>query len=108
MRAQRLRDAGAEPIGLHQHRHERAHVVDLGALGEVLERLEARLAGARLGVDQLQLLRERGVGDLELFRALEDRLVEARPGFEADDQQVERIGQAVLDLLLARRMRARR
>ena len=46
VRPQRLRDAGAEPIGLHQHRHQRAHIVDLGARREILERFDARLAGA--------------------------------------------------------------
>ena len=51
LRAKSLRDARPEPIRLHQHRHELAHVIDLGALGEVLERLQSRLAGANLGRD---------------------------------------------------------
>ena len=37
--AQRLRDAGAELVGLHQHRHQRDDVVDAGALAEVVQRL---------------------------------------------------------------------
>src|SRR5688572_18973621 len=40
-----LRNAGPEPIRLHQHRHELAHVIDLGAFGEVPERFQASLAG---------------------------------------------------------------
>ena len=70
-------------------------------LREVLQRLDARLAGARLDVDHLELLRERRVGDRQFLGALENRLVERQARFEADDQQVERIGQAVLNLLLA-------
>src|SRR5436190_1916992 len=48
VRAQRLRDAGAETIGLYEHGNECAHVVDLGARGEILHRFDSRLAGARL------------------------------------------------------------
>ena len=78
VRAQRLRDAGAEPVGLHQHRHQRPHVVHLRARREVLERLEPRLAGAAFDVDQPQLLGQLGIGDRQLLGALENRLVERR------------------------------
>ena len=50
MRAQRLRDAGAEAVGLDQHGHERPHIVDLGRdRAKISERVEPRLAGADLG-----------------------------------------------------------
>ena len=40
-----LADAGAEAIGLRQHRHQRSHVVHSGAGSEILEGLESGLAG---------------------------------------------------------------
>jgi len=49
VRPKRLRDAGPEPVGLHEHRHECAHVVNPGALRKVLERFHTRFAGPRLG-----------------------------------------------------------
>ena len=48
LRAKGLRDARPEPVRLNQHRHELTHVIDLRALGEVLERLHSGLAGANL------------------------------------------------------------
>ena len=44
--AKRVCDAGAEPVGLHEHGHERSHVVNLRACREVFKRLDARLSGA--------------------------------------------------------------
>ena len=64
--AQRLRDAGAELVGLDQHRHERAQVVDAGAVGEVAQRFGARLAGAQFEVDEAQLVGELRIGEGEL------------------------------------------
>ena len=103
MRSQRLRDAGAEPVGLHQHRDERANIVDLGARREILERLDSRLAGAHLGRDEPQLFRERRIRDLQLVARLHDRLVDARACLDAHDHQIERIGKPVPNLLLAER-----
>ena len=40
------------------------------------------------------------VRDLELDARFQDRLVEAASGLDADNHQVERVGQAVLDLQL--------
>ena len=39
----------------------------------------------------------RRVRESELFAAFENRLIEARSRFETDDQQVEDVGQAVLN-----------
>src|SRR5207302_10642073 len=41
LHAQRLRHAGAELVGLNQHRDERDHVLDAGALAEILEGVSA-------------------------------------------------------------------
>jgi len=70
-------------------------------VGEVLEGLEARLAGPDLGVDQAQLVGQGGVRDLQFLGRLEDRLVETKPRLDAHDQQVEGVGQAVHDHLAA-------
>src|SRR5262245_39341359 len=37
VRAERLRHARAEAIGLNQHRHQRTHIVYTGTIAEVLE-----------------------------------------------------------------------
>ena len=55
MRSQALCDAGAEAIGLDQHRHQRPDVVDSGPLREVLKRLQPRLACADLGRQRSEL-----------------------------------------------------
>ena len=99
--AQRLRDARAELVGLNQHRDERAEVVDAGAIGEVAQRLGAGLAGAQLEVDEPQLVGEIRIRERQLAADALQRLIEAEPGFDADDQQVERIGERQPDAVRA-------
>ena len=67
VRPQRLRDARAELVRLHEQRDERSHVVHLGARREVLERLEPGLSGADLGGDQPELVRQRGIRDVQFI-----------------------------------------
>src|SRR6185503_1459915 len=55
VRPQRLRDAGPELVGLHEHRDQRPDLVDLGPRRKVLEGLEPWLARADLGGNQPQL-----------------------------------------------------
>ena len=92
--AQRLRDAGAELVGLHQHRHQRRRrrrrrcarpgcaAPRTRALPARSSRLISRSSSRQLGMRERQLVAD----------AL-NRLVEAEAGFDADDQQVERVGQ---------------
>jgi hypothetical protein len=98
--AKRLRDAGSKSIGLNQHGDQRSDILYLRSRGKVLERLESRLAGAAFHVDQSQFLGERRMSDRQFLGALQESLVERKPGFKRHDQQVERVGKAVLDLLL--------
>ena len=98
--AQRLRDARAELVGLHQHRDERDDVVHAGALGEVVQRFDARLAGAQLEVDQPQLVGQIRVRERELLADALNRLIETEPRFDADHEQVERVGQPEPDAVL--------
>ena len=100
--AQRHAEAGAESIGLHQHGHQGAHVVDLGAFREVLERLHALLAGARLRADELQFASQGRIGDLQFVGDAGKRLVDARASLEADDEQVGGVGQPVADFAATR------
>ena len=55
--AQRVGQAGAEALGLDQHRDQRAHLGDAGALGERAQRIGGALARARLEVGELELAR---------------------------------------------------
>ena len=64
--AQRLRHAGAELIGLNEHRRQRHHVFEPGPIAQVAQRLGARLAGAQLDVHQLELVGQVGIGEGEL------------------------------------------
>ena len=98
--AQRLRDAGAELVGLNQHRDERRDIVDAGAVGEIAQRVGARLAGAQLEVDQPQLVGQILVRERQLFADALQRLVEAEARFDADHEQVERVGQRQPDPML--------
>ena len=84
-----------------------AHVVDAGAVGEIAQRLGARLAGAQLEVDQPQLVGELRVRERELRADALNRLVEAEPRFDADDEQVERVGQRRAGSGAARRLAIR-
>ena len=69
-------------------------------VGEVVQRLGARRAGAQLEVDQPQLVGQILVRERQLLADALDRLVEAESGLDADDQQVERVGQRQPDPVL--------
>src|SRR5688572_6563015 len=97
--AQRLRNAGAELVSLQEHSHECLDVIHLGARGEVLESLRARLTGADLSGDEPKLVSQLRVCQPELVGRLDDRLVQTATGLDADDEEVERIGEPVNDLL---------
>ena len=101
MRAQRLRDARAEPIRLHQHRHQRR---TSSTFVRSAKFLNASIRGlpARISVVMIRSSSdERRVRHGQLLGRLHDGLIEAHAGLDADDQQVERIGQAVCDQLLS-------
>ncbi len=91
MDAERLRHAGAELVGLHEHRDERHDVVDAGAVPEVSQRVDARAAGAQLEVDHAHFICQIGVREIELFADALYRLVETEAGLHAHDEQVERV-----------------
>ena len=96
--AQDAGDRHTERVGLQHREDERAEVVDLGALVEGAQRVGAARAHAGLLQHAARLFRQRpghrGRGALE-------RLLETEAGLDRDHEQVERVGQAALDLLAA-------
>ena len=62
---------------------------------------DARLAGAQLEVDQPQLVGQLGIGERQLLADALQRLVEAEARFDADDQQVEHVGERQPDAVRA-------
>src|SRR5215204_5562812 len=61
MSSQRLRHASAKSVGLHQHRHQLAHIVYLGSCREILEGFEPWFSRADLRSYHLQLGRKSGM-----------------------------------------------
>ena len=101
--AQRMRHAGAELVGLHEHRDERAQVVDARAIGEIAQRLRPPLAGEQLEIHEAELGGQIRIREREFLSHAGERLVEAEAGLDAHDQQVQRIGQRQADAMLAAR-----
>ena len=71
-----------------------------GALPEVLQRVGARQADARFHVGDAELAADRRVGERQLLPDALHGGVDGEAGLDADDHQVERVGQAVRQRLL--------
>ena len=100
MHAQGLGDAGAEAIGLNQCTNQGTDVVNPGSVDQVAEGFGAGLAGAHLEVDQMEFIAEIGMGVVQILAHAHQGLVEGESGFDADDGQVEGIGQAEANAML--------
>ena len=70
-------------------------ILDPAVAAHLVQRLEARAAEAHL---TQRLAEQLGQGVLVLVRDAGQRGVETQPSVDADDKQVERVGQALLDL----------
>ncbi len=101
MHAQGLGDAGAEAIGLNQRAHQRADVVNPGAVHQVAQSFGAGLTGAHLEVDQMEFVAEIGVGVVQILANAHQGLIEGEPRFDADYGEVECVRQAEANTLLA-------
>ena len=54
----------------------------------------AWLAGAHLQIDQMELVTQIGMGMMQVLAHSHEGLVERQSGFDANDCEVERVGQA--------------
>ena len=99
--AKRVGDARAELVGLDQHGDERVQIVDAGAIRQIAQRVRSAGAGEQLEAHEPKLAREIDVRELELLRDARHRLVESEARLDADDHQVERIGERQPDAVLA-------
>ena len=93
MSTQRVADAGAKPVGLHQNRDQLLQLRFAGSLGQIPQRFRAPLAGAHFQVDQAQLFAELLVRHLQFAAHVLNRLVESQTSFHRNHHHVERIGQ---------------
>jgi hypothetical protein len=66
-----------------------------------VQHLRARAAHLQLHVAQAEFFGDGAVGLLHFLGHLPHRLIEAESRFDADDHQVERVGQAEEDRFLA-------
>ena len=101
MHAEGLGNAGAEAICLNQCTNQRADVVNPGAVHQVAQSLGAGLAGAHFEVYELKLIAEIGVGMVKILADAHQGLIERQAGFHADHGQVEGVGQADANAMLA-------
>ena len=76
MHAQGLGHAGSEAVGLNQSSDEGANVIDAGALGEIAEGFDARLAGAGLEVEEMEFGAQFGVRVLQVIAHAHQGLIE--------------------------------
>src|SRR5579884_3140928 len=98
--AERLGNAGTEAVGLHQHRNQGPNVVNARAVGQVAQSFGAGLSGSHLQVHQAEFFAEFFVRVLQIFTDALHGLIERQSGFDADDSQVEGIGQCQPDFQL--------
>ena len=107
MHAQRLRNAGAEALGLNDHRDEAVHFFHAGAQRQVAQGTLARRTGAQLQVHQAHLVAQHlALVNHVVGHAIERRLG-AQPGLHAHRHEVECIGKRLEDFSLAQEHHAR-
>ena len=98
--AQGLGDAGAEAVGLDERADQGANVIDAGAVDEIAQGFGAGLAGAHFEVDEMEFVAEIGMGVMQIFADAHQGLIEGESGFDADDGEIESIGQSDADAVL--------
>src|SRR6478735_3335042 len=99
--AERMGYGRTETFGLHQHGDKLPDELNIQALRHAAPCIQARLAGALLAIDDLEFFRQAGRADRHLLAHANHRLVNAKTGFHADHQQVERVWQGHADIGLA-------
>src|SRR5712664_1886260 len=100
MGAQRIRNAGAEAVGLNEHRHQLSQFRLSGPLRQVVERLRAAFAAADFKVSHLHLLADVGMSFHQLGRYVLHRLVQSETCFHAHHHQIQGVGKSEANALL--------
>src|SRR5579872_315715 len=101
MDAEGLGYAGAEAIGLNERSDERANVIYAGAIDKITKRFNAGLAGAHFEIHEVEFLAEIGMGMMQIDSDPHQGLIEGESGFNADDSEIESVGQGNADASLA-------
>ena len=99
--AERMSNGCAESLGLHKHGDKLADKLNIKALSHAAPRIQTRLSGALLTVDDLEFFRQTGRGDGHFLANAHHGLVDTESGFHANHQQIERIRQGNADIGLA-------
>src|SRR5215831_14088040 len=100
MHPEGLSDARAEAICLYQCTNQCADVVNTGPLDQVPQGLSAGLAGAHFEVYEMEFIAEVGMGMVEVLPNAHQGLIERQSGLDANDGEVEGIGQSQTDAIL--------
>src|SRR5271169_4663518 len=100
MHAEGLGDAGAEAISLNQCTNKRTDIVNPGAVYQITEGLGTGFTGPHLEVHKMELIAEIGVGMAQILAHTRQRLVKRKAGLDANDGEVEGIGQAEANAML--------
>src|SRR3569832_214561 len=96
-----LGDRRAEAVGLRKHGDKLAELFDLGAVGKVLPRLQTGSTGALLAIHLHELGVDVRVADCQFLADAQRGLVHAEAGINADDHQVQSIGDTAADTFAA-------
>src|SRR5439155_16818281 len=94
MDAERLDQAGAEALGLNNHRGQGADFFQAGAGAELPQGFAGRAAEMNLALDNAQLVGEDRVGGAQLVGHAAEGGGKTQASFQADHQHVEGVGKS--------------
>ena len=87
-----LDEAGAEAVGLDDDRGQAADFLQVGALGQVPERLSGRKTELDLALDDVQLVGQERVGCPQVFGHVAECRGQAQSPLQADHHHIEGVG----------------
>ena len=100
MHPEGLSYARAEAIRLNECTHQGSDIVNPGSLHEITQCLGARLARPHLEVYEVEFIAQIRVSVVKILAHAHQGLIECQPGLDADDGQVERVGQSEANAVL--------
>src|ERR1700691_2607821 len=101
MHAQSLSHAGSKAVGLNEGSDKRLDVIDPSTFGQIAQRFDARLSGARFQVEEMEFgaqFRERVA---QILGDAHHGLIERQARFYADHGEIESIRKAEANSELA-------